>query len=214
MKKTRLLTSAALAGALAAGGLLPLGPHKGAQADQRTSGPTRGGTVIDGLYEEPDKLIPNTSTETFGRMVQKTIFSPLFYTDDKGVLHAGLASEIPTVGNGGISNGGKTYTFHLRPGLVWSDGKPLDARDVDYSWRTWMNKDLIVAGTIGFDQIQSASVSSDKLSITFHLKGPYAPFIGAWTDDVYPMPAHIFKEFSAKGLNTSPFTFKPTVSSG
>ncbi len=214
MKKTRLLTSAALAGVLAAGGLLPLGPHKGAQAAQRSSGPTRGGTVIDGLYEEPDKLIPNTSTETFGRMVQKTIFSPLFYSDDKGVLHAGLASELPSTSNGGIADGGKTYTFHLRPGLVWSDGQPLDARDVDYSWRTWMNKDMIVAGTVGFDQIQSANVSSDKLSITFHLKGPYAPFVAAWTDDIYPMPAHVFGKYSPKALNTSSFIFKPTISSG
>ncbi len=214
MKKTRLFASAALAGVLAAGGLLPLGPHGVTHAAQRSAAPTKGGTVIDGLYEEPDKLIPNTSTETFGRMVQKTIFSPLFYTDDKGVLHPGLASAIPTTGNGGITNSGRTYTFHLRPGLVWSDGKPLDARDVDYSWRTWLNKDLIVAGTIGFDQIQSASVSADKLSITFHLKASYAPFIGAWTDDIYPMPAHLFKAYSAKGLNTSPFTFKPTISSG
>jgi len=77
-----------------------------------------------------------------------------------------------------------------------------------------MNKDLIVAGTVGFDQIQSASVSSDKLSITFHLKGPYAPFVAAWTDDIYPMPAHVFGKYSPKALNTSPFIFKPTVSSG
>jgi len=214
MKRTRLLASSALAGLLAAGGLLPLGLHGVSHAAQRASGPTRGGTVIDGLYEEPDKLIPNTSTETFGRMVQKTIYSPLFYSDDKSVLHAGLASELPSTSNGGITNGGKTYTFRLRPGLVWSDGQPLDARDVDYSWRTWMNKDMIVAGTIGFDQIKSATVSKDKLSITFQLKGPYSPFVSAWTDDIYPMPAHIFSKYSAKALNTSPFIFKPTVSSG
>ena len=68
-------------------------------------------------------------------MVQETIFSPLFYSDASGALHAGLAAQIPTVANGGISADGLTYTFHLRPGLKWSDGAPLDARDVDYSWQ-------------------------------------------------------------------------------
>ena len=34
-----------------------------------------------------------------------------------------------------ISADGLTYTFHLRPGLVWSDGVPVTARDYVWSWR-------------------------------------------------------------------------------
>lgn len=34
-----------------------------------------------------------------------------------------------------ISADGRTYTFHLRPGLVWSDGSPLGAEDFLWSWR-------------------------------------------------------------------------------
>jgi oligopeptide transport system substrate-binding protein len=33
-----------------------------------------------------------------------------------------------------ISDNGLTYTFHIRPGLRWSDGTPLNSRDVLYSW--------------------------------------------------------------------------------
>jgi len=33
-----------------------------------------------------------------------------------------------------LSEDGLTYTFHLRPGLVWSDGLPLTARDFRWSW--------------------------------------------------------------------------------
>src|SRR5205807_6891627 len=97
---------------------------------------------------------------------------PLFYTDDQGVLHTGLASQIPTASNGGISRDGLTYIIHLRPGLKWSDGQPLDARDVDYSWRLWLNKDLIVNTTVGLDAIKSATVSGDRHSINFYLKAP------------------------------------------
>ncbi len=33
-----------------------------------------------------------------------------------------------------ISPDGRTYTFHLRAGLVWSTGEPLTSADVVYSW--------------------------------------------------------------------------------
>jgi len=33
-----------------------------------------------------------------------------------------------------LSADGRTYTFHLRPGLAWSDGAPLTAEDFRWSW--------------------------------------------------------------------------------
>jgi peptide/nickel transport system substrate-binding protein len=32
---------------------------------------------------------------------------------------ADVATEVPTTANGGITNGGKTYTFHIKPGVDW-----------------------------------------------------------------------------------------------
>jgi peptide/nickel transport system substrate-binding protein len=210
MKTTRILAAAALTSLLILGGI----PQRPIGHAAPVAGPVKGGTAIDGLYEEPDRLIPNTSSLTYSVMVQSTIFTPLFYTDAKAKLHPGLAREIPTVGNGDVSADGLSYTFKLRPGLKWSDGAPLDARDVDYSWKTWMNKDLIVASTAGFDQIKSTTISPDNLSITFHLKARYSPFISIWIDTAFPLPAHVLSKMTAKQLNTSKFTFMPTVSSG
>ena len=95
--------------------------------------PVRGGTWLDDLYEEPSSLIPNASPETFATIVDQAIYAPLFYGDESGVLHPGLATEIPTVANGGVSADLKTWTFHLRAGLRWKDGQAEDARDVDFS---------------------------------------------------------------------------------
>jgi ABC-type oligopeptide transport system substrate-binding subunit len=46
-----------------------------------------------------------------------------------GSLHPDLASDLPEV-----SADGRTYTFHLRAGVHFSDGDPLTAGDLVYSW--------------------------------------------------------------------------------
>src|SRR6266702_2817702 len=101
---------------------------------QVSSNPVKGGTWIDDLFEEPSSLIPNASAETFSDMVDQAIYAPLFVGDANCELTPGIATVIPTVANGGISADLKTWTFHLRPNLKCSDGQPLDARDVDFSW--------------------------------------------------------------------------------
>jgi oligopeptide transport system substrate-binding protein len=38
-----------------------------------------------------------------------------------------------------ISEDGKTITFHLRKDVFWTDGKPLKAKDFEYSWKRLLN---------------------------------------------------------------------------
>jgi oligopeptide transport system substrate-binding protein len=38
-----------------------------------------------------------------------------------------------------ISDNGKTYTFHMRKGIKWSDGQPITAHDAEYSWKRLMD---------------------------------------------------------------------------
>src|SRR5713226_4205385 len=73
--------------------------------------PVKGGTWIDDLFEEPDSLIPNLSNETYAAMVMYGLYAPLIYGDPNGQLHAGLATDVPTVQNGLVSADLKTWTF-------------------------------------------------------------------------------------------------------
>jgi peptide/nickel transport system substrate-binding protein len=214
MSRIRAAAIAALVLVLPLAGSLSASSAGLARASRPAVTPVRGGTVIDGLYEEPTSLLPNTGLTAFSIGVQETLFSPLFYTDGAGRLYAGLAATIPTLANGGISKDGLTYTFALRPGLKWSDGQPLDARDVDFSWRLWTAPDVNVNSRVGFDDIASANVSPDHLKITFHLKHVYVPFLSIWVDQVMPVPEHMLKGLSGQQINTSKFLFQPTVGSG
>src|SRR5215471_1446473 len=175
----------------------------------------KGGTWIDDLYEEPDSLITNASSETFSDMVDQSIYAALFVGDSSGHINPGVATVVPTAANGGISSDLKTWTFHLRPGLKWSDGQPYDARDVDFTWKLWTNPKFPAASTIGLNLITSADVSSDNLSITFHLKQAFSPFLSIWTDGLEaPMPAHVFSSMDPAKIQTSSQNLKPTVVSG
>ena len=182
----------------------------------KTNGrPVRGGTWVDDLYEEPTSLIPNGSIATFAVMVDQTIWAPLFYGDPQGNIQPGLAVDIPTVANGEVSADLKTWTFRLRPNLIWSDGQPLNADDVDFTWRLWDNPKFAAASTLGFNLIQAADVSADKLSITFHLSASFEPFISIWTDaSGAPMPKHVFQNIAPDQVLKSAENLKPSVSSG
>ncbi len=188
---------------------------QGTPTTTNTGQPVKGGTWIDDLYEPVKNLIPNGNTETFADMVDNSIWAPLFYGDTSGHITPGLATEVPTVANGDVSADLKTWTFKLRPNLQWSDGQPLDARDVDFTWKLWNNAKFGAASTVGINLITKADVSSDNLSITFHLSAPFSPFVSVWTDGLEaPMPAHIFSSMPPDSVLKSAEAQKPSVASG
>lgn len=178
--------------------------------------PVKGGTWIDDLYEEPHSFIPNGVSETFADLVDQSIWAPLFYGDSQGMVHPGLATEIPTVANGDVTADLKNWTFKLRPNLVWSDGQPLNADDVDFTWKLWDNPKFGAYQTTGINLIKSADVSTDKLSITFHLSSGFEPFVSVWTDALLgsPLPKHVFASMAPDAILKSPENLKPSVASG
>src|SRR5258708_10360972 len=178
--------------------------------------PVKGGTWIDDLYEEPHSFIPNGVSETFASLVDQSIYTPLFYGDTQGLVHPGMVTEIATVANGDVAADLKNWMFKLRPNLVWSDGQPLNADDVNFTWKLWDNPKFGAYQTTGINLIKSADVSADKLSITFHLSSGFEPFVAIWTDALTgaPLPQHIFASMAPDAVLKSPENLKPSVASG
>jgi ABC-type transport system substrate-binding protein/serine/threonine protein kinase len=175
----------------------------------------RGGTWTYGIGPDAGSLIPNSASAIDPEMDQ-ALYLPLFYGDAQGVIQPGAAIVVPTIGNGGVSADATTWTFRLRPHLVWSDGQPYDARDVDFTWRLWANPKFGAANTLGLNLISSAEVSADHLAITFHLTRPFAPFLAdLWVDGVQaPLPAHHFSTMAPEHILKSSDNLNPQVVSG
>jgi oligopeptide transport system substrate-binding protein len=89
-------------------------------------------TIIN--YAEPDSLDPAIIVSQPDMRIVRGMFEGLAGLDAK------TAQAVPGLAESWeISPDGKTYTFHLRPNLVWSTGEPITADDVVYSWIRALN---------------------------------------------------------------------------
>src|SRR5205814_5979364 len=61
-----------------------------------------------------------------------------------------VASAVPTTSNGGITNGGKTYTFHIRQGVMWntSPARQVTAADFLREFKAMCNPSLGVGNPL------------------------------------------------------------------
>ena len=87
-------------------------------------------TLLLGNAAEPADLDPHTSTVLSDQNLLMALFEGLTALDEKTSQPVAAAAE-----RWEHSADGLTWTFHLRPGLKWSNGDPLTAQDFIDSWR-------------------------------------------------------------------------------
>ncbi len=92
-----------------------------------------GGTLNITYSGPPDYLDPALSYTAEGWTAMNEVYIPLLtYKHANGTAGSevvpGLAKDLPK-----ITNGGKTYTLFLRPGLKYSDGTPVKASDFPFA---------------------------------------------------------------------------------
>ena len=110
------------------------------------------------------------------------VIEPLARYDDGGTLVPFLAVEVPTVQNGGVSEDLTTITWKLQDGLLWSDGTPVTAADVIFSWQYCTAEGGGCAQAAKFDGVTSVEAVDDlTVKVTFGAPTayPYNPFVGA-----------------------------------
>jgi peptide/nickel transport system substrate-binding protein len=133
----------------------------------------------------------------------------LFRWDRENKPEPELATVVPTLANGGIKDGGRTLTFHIRRNVKWSDGAPFDADDVAFSIAVMNNPANNIVSRTGFDLITKVD-EPDKYTVVVHMKKPFAPFIPVFdTAGGGPslLPKHILG--SLPNINEAPYSNLP-----
>ena len=108
-----------------------------------------------------------------------------------------------------VLEGGRRYVFHLRQDVRWSDGMPVTAHDLEFSWRRSLDPATTSPLASLFDDIRDAA-RSDRASFliprnsaswrwmmqTFaiELDGPRAYFLHILANPVtFPVPRHVIQ---------------------
>jgi peptide/nickel transport system substrate-binding protein len=128
------------------------------------------GVLVHAADDEPTTLDPaQVEPGEGGETVILQVYERLLEFGPSGPeLVPALATEVPSIENGGISEDGLTYTFKIRDGVKFHDGTDLTAEDVKYSWDRAMTMDLPEgnADTLS-DSIAETRVVDDQ---TFEVK--------------------------------------------
>jgi peptide/nickel transport system substrate-binding protein/oligopeptide transport system substrate-binding protein len=97
--------------------------------------PVSGGTLIVAIKDDLKTLDPAVAYDTTGWSVERSLFNGLLdYQGSTTQLVPDIAEAMPD-----ITNGGKTYTFKIRKGVKFWNGREVTADDFKYSWERMLN---------------------------------------------------------------------------
>lgn len=104
----------------------------------------KGDTISVCLASEPDTIDPALNSAVDGATMTAHLFSGLAKWEQDASGKLILAPDAATELVEGVMNddGTVTYTYTLRDGLSWSDGKPVTAGDFEFAWKRAASAEL------------------------------------------------------------------------
>ncbi|WP_445435921.1 peptide ABC transporter substrate-binding protein [Candidatus Borreliella tachyglossi] len=161
---------------------------------------------------EPKSIDPQLSEETIGSAIVLQMFSGIMNIDTQtGGYKPGLAQSWD------ISDAGLVYTFHLREGLVWSDGVPITAESIRKSYLRILDKETgsqyvgmlkptiknaqnYFDGKVTDSELGIKALNDNTLEITLVNPKPY--FLTMLTHQSFiPVPVHAIEKHGQNWTN-------------
>lgn len=133
-------------------------------------------------WQAPSMMNPYLSGSDNDTIPASLVLEPLAGYDENGELFPRLAADIPTVENGGISKDLKSITWKLKPGLKWSDGTPVSAKDVVFTANYCMDPKGGCAQLDkfkGVDKVEALEDLTVKVTFKEATAVPYTLFVSA-----------------------------------
>ena len=140
----------------------------------------QGGSATLLYWQAPTILNPYLSSGTKDAEAASLVIEPLAEYNENGEIVAVLATRVPTLENGGISADRTRITWNIREDVVWSDGTPLNANDVVFTWRYCTAPGGGCTTASSFENVASVDAVDERtVTITFDgpMSFPYTPFV-------------------------------------
>ena len=152
-----------------------------AMADGHEGARARDGEVKIIYWQAPSILNPYLSGGTKDIESSSLVIEPMGRYDKDGGLIPYLATEIPTVANGGVSKDLTSITWKLKGGLKWSDGSNVTSADLVFTAKYCMHPEGGCAQLSKYDGVESVeAIDALTTKVTFNQPkpNPYGPFTG------------------------------------
>src|SRR4030081_2630631 len=165
----------------------------------------RGGVINAVIQPEPPGLMLAMIQNGPTQVVSGNIYEGLLRYSPKLEPLPGLAESWT------VSEDAKVYTFKLKPGVTWHDGKSFTSADVLFSIE--MLKQTHPRGRNNMVQVEKMQ-APDDLTVVFTLKQPFGPFLGIFEVGSLPMvPKHLYEgtDFKTNPNNNAPGRTRPLI---
>src|SRR5579859_1812118 len=88
-----------------------------------------------------------------------------------------VATAVPTTANGGVTNGGKTYTFHIKPGVDWNTSPPRQVTSQDFlrEFKAFFNPVSPVGNPVYYTSTIAGLAAYDNAETAYFASKAHAP---------------------------------------
>jgi len=146
--------------------------------------PARGDRLVDASIGDATNLIPMIAGDASSHAIAGQLYLSLLKYDKNLNLVGQLAESWQ------IAPDNKTISFHLRPNLKWTDGKPLTSADCAFTLKLIQDKNTQSAYKADYELV-SGFESPDPLTFTVHYREPFSPALSSWSS-LAILPKHVF----------------------
>ena len=165
------------------------------------------GTVVVILESSPNNLDPRQGTDAQSERVGALIFDSLVKKDE----HYNL---VPWLATSWEQPDAKTWVFHLRDGVRFQDGRPLEAADAVWTIESLIDPKLaglISAKSGNFAAVERAEVR-DRLTVVVYMKRPDAGLLFNMSDGLFGVvPRGAGNNFGLHPVGSGPYRFVSQV---
>ncbi|MGC8908088.1 MAG: peptide-binding protein [Desulfomonilaceae bacterium] len=168
--------------------------------------PAYGDMIIRGSIGDASVLLPVLASDSASFDITGLIYNGLVKYDKDILLVGDLATRWE------ISEDNLRIRFFLRPGVRWHDGAPFTAKDVEYTYKVYVDPNTPTAYATDFLKVKEFRVL-DPLTCEAIYEKPYAPALASWSQGM--LPSHLLENqeitkspLQRNPIGTGPYKFK------
>jgi peptide/nickel transport system substrate-binding protein len=168
--------------------------------------PAYGDMIVRGSIGDASVLLPVLASDSASFDITGLIYNGLVKYDKNILLQGDMAERWE------IAENNLRIRFFIRPGIKWHDGAPFTSKDVEYTYKVYVDPKTPTAYATDFLKVKEFRVL-DSLTCEVLYDRPWAPALASWGQGM--LPSHLLQgmditqsPLQRNPIGTGPYKFK------